>query len=296
MDEQTDQLAINEKLEQGRKAIEAWRVVSNDQVLAELRDRIDATAKSLQGSTIDEPTAWDILHCYVEDCLKIDSSSLLAVFAVGSLGGGYYRPGQSDIDAVLIVADGSEDVWGNSDTASPTLTALNRRYKEAYSIPKDFGAFPLQAKDLHPPYPEIDLFVEEIARLKLQGKCVYGAFDLSSVPMPTVEDYLHTASLFETWSQKEFHPEHMSSTACVNTICIHLSRFLRIKRGVIEFNKLALVQVYLAHDPPFVDNTILDIVNASLASHQLSEQDSLLLHDYALRLRVQMNTFLELPV
>ena len=48
-------------------------------------------------SVIDEATAWVILHHYVEDCLKIDSSNLLAVFATGSLGGGYYRPGQETL-------------------------------------------------------------------------------------------------------------------------------------------------------------------------------------------------------
>ncbi|GAH08711.1 unnamed protein product, partial [marine sediment metagenome] len=53
-------------------------------------------------AVIDEKTAWKILKRYAEDCIQIDSSSLLAIYAIGSLPGGYYRPGQSDIDAILI--------------------------------------------------------------------------------------------------------------------------------------------------------------------------------------------------
>ncbi len=101
---------------------------------------------------IDEATGWAILDRYVGDCLRIDAASLLAIFAIGSLPGGYYRPGQSDIDAVLIVQNGSESVWGNSETASPRLHELNERYLQSYQIPKDFGPFPLQPRELNPPY------------------------------------------------------------------------------------------------------------------------------------------------
>ena len=70
---------------------------------------------------IDERSAWQILDRYVQDCLDIDRESLRAVYATGSLGGGYYRPGQSDIDAVLIVADGSQDTWGDLEQGSERL-------------------------------------------------------------------------------------------------------------------------------------------------------------------------------
>ena len=81
---------------------------------------------------ISEPAAWEILARYVQDCLQIDRDSLRAVYATGSLGGGYYRPGQSDIDAVLIVANGSEEMWGNLEAGSERLSALNKAYLERY--------------------------------------------------------------------------------------------------------------------------------------------------------------------
>jgi predicted nucleotidyltransferase len=250
---------------------------------------------------IDESTAWEILHRYVQDCLQIDSGTLLAVYAIGSLPAGYYRPGQSDIDAILIVENGSEHIWGNSEELSKPLEELNRKYLEMYKIPKDFGPFPLQERELFPPYnPERVLLTLEIARLKLQGKCIHGSFDLDVVPMPTAEDFLRDAQHFEEWWRDKFSKstyfENMSPTACVNTILMHLSRFLQVKRGIIEFDKRKIVQVYLENDPPFVDGEVFRLVEAFLELCGLSEAESQRLRQYARTLRVKMNAYLGISV
>jgi hypothetical protein len=246
---------------------------------------------------IGESAAWEILALYVQDCLKIDRDSLRAVFATGSLGGGYYRAGQSDIDAVLIVENGSQEIWGDLDEGSERLAALNHAYKERYQIPKDFGPFALQVGQLYPPYdPCSDMLPLEIARLKVQGVCVYGEFDLEAVPMPGVEDFRRGAARFETWFRDEFAPSHpisgFSEAACINTILIHLGRFLRIERGVLEFDKRALIASYLENEPPFVDEAALDMVEVSLASRGLSEPELESLRRYVARLRMQMNGYL----
>jgi len=84
-------------------------------------------------ATIDEITAWNILRLYSTECSQIHPASLIAVYAIGSLPGGYYRPSQSDIDAILIVPDGSAAVWGNSDTLSKKLAEINQRYQQHYA-------------------------------------------------------------------------------------------------------------------------------------------------------------------
>jgi len=251
--------------------------------------------------SIDEQTARQILDRYVEDCLKIDAHSLIAVFAIGSLAGGYYRPGQSDIDAVLIVENASDPVWGTIEKSSHLLEELNRHYFEIYKIPKAFGPFPLQVKELFPPYdPGADVLTLEIARLKIQGKLVYGHFDLDAVPMPTKDDLLIGAQRFEEWSRDEFSKteagKHMSSTACVNTILMHLSRFLLIKKGIFEFNKLKIVARYLENDPPYVNDRAFRLVMTSMSSRQLSEIDAGFLRDYVHELRPKMNAYLEILV
>jgi len=246
---------------------------------------------------IEEHTAWEILYRYVGDCLSIDADSLVAIYATGSLPGGYYRPGQSDIDAALIVENGSEAIWGDLETGSEPLRKLNRRYLETYLIPKDFGPFPLQIGELSPPYdPRFNVLTMEIARLKVQGQCVYGSFNLGAVPMPTAEDFLKEVQRFEEWLRDEFFKatplETISAMGCVNIILMHLSRFLRIKRGIVEFNKRKLVQRYLESEPPFVHDAAFRLVEAHLASQVLDRSEEESLRQYAGTLREQMNEHL----
>jgi hypothetical protein len=140
----------------------------------------------------------------------------------------------------------------------------------------------------------------EIARLKLQGKCVYGSFDLESVPMPTPQDFLRDAQRFEEWWRDEFSKEHpletMSPAACVNTILMHLGRFLRIKRDVIEFNKRRLIRKYLENNPPFVNDNMFRLVEDFLNFHSLSEAENEQLKQYTRWLRTQMNNHLGISV
>ncbi len=246
---------------------------------------------------IDEAAAWDILHRYAKDCLEIDSSTLLALYAIGSLAGGYYRPGQSDIDAMLIIENGSEHIWGNSEEPSRTLLELNRSYLDRYKIPKDFCPFPLQERELFPPYnPIVDTLALEIARLKLQGKPVHGQIDLDRVPMPTAGDFLDGAQRFEEWWQDELSKaipsEAMSHAACVNYILMHLIRFLLIKKGIIEFNKRQVVRTYLDNGPPFVNARAFRLVQAFLESQACSKDDARFLGSYVGELRTKMNAYL----
>ena len=245
---------------------------------------------------IDQPVAWDILSGYVADCLRIDPDTLLAVYAIGSLSGGYYRPGQSDIDAVLLVKDGSEHIWGTPIAPSEALADLNRRYLETYQIPKDFGPFPIQESRLFPPYLPDDELVPEIARLKVQGEPVFGSYDLDAVPMPMAADLLEYARHFERWFEDEFLKEHpfetFSPRACVNTMLMHMSRFLWVRMGEIEFDKRKVLGGYLASDPPFADEEMLPLVDRSLAGHELSEDQIAILRRQAHQLRVQMNAIL----
>lgn len=251
-------------------------------------------------AVIDEKTAWKILKRCAEDCIQIDSSSLLAIYAIGSLPGGYYRPGQSDIDAILIVKDNSQIIWGDSEEPSESLEKINQKYMDKYKIPKDFGPFPIQESELFPPYIPSKELTTEIARLKLQGKCVYGNFPLKTVPMPTSEDFLKDAQHFEEWWREEFEKttswEDMSATACINTILIHLGRFLRIKKRIIEFNKHKLVEMYLESKPPFVNNEILQLVERFLISEKISKEDNEHIIHYTKMLRKQMNTYLGITV
>jgi len=247
---------------------------------------------------IDEATAWRILRLYSAECRRIEPGSLVAVYATGSLPAGYYRPGQSDIDAVLIVRDGSEGVWGNSDTPCEKLAALNQEYRQRYDIPRDFGPFPLQPHELYPPYDCSKELTLEIARLKLQGRLAWGAFPLDDVPMPAEEDYLRDFRHFEEYWESDFSKktpiERLSATQCVNTILMHLQRYLIIEKGIIEFDKRRTVPLYEASQAPFISKPALDVVQRHLETGTISEEETDLLRQYLTDLRYNMNGLLGL--
>ena len=241
--------------------------------------------------TIDEAAAWEILQRATADLLTIDTASVLAVYAIGSLGGGYYRPGQSDIDAIFLTLDGSTHIWGNYKNPSQRLSELNQRYHAMHGIGIDVGS--VLASKLFLPYDPAHISVQGIARLKVQGRRVYGSYDLDSVPMPTIEDVLCDAQRYETWWRDEYEPAHpieqMPDMECVSSMLNHLKRFLWIKRGIVEFDKRKMVELYLANDPPFIDVMALRLAQASLAGQALTATELEHLRLWAAQLRPQMN-------
>jgi hypothetical protein len=55
--------------------------------------------------TIGETQAWQIVETFARDLAAELGAGLLSVIVIGSLSGGYCRPGVSDIDAVVVTAD-----------------------------------------------------------------------------------------------------------------------------------------------------------------------------------------------
>lgn len=88
----------------------------------------------------------------------------------------------------------------------------------------------------------------------------------------------------------------MSPTACVNTILIHLGRFLRIKRGLVEFNKHRIVSRYLKNEPPFINYKILHLIERFLVSEKTSKAEDESLRKYTKLLGEQMNAYLGISV
>ena len=66
------------------------------------------------GSIITEAKAIEIVNEFL-DVIRREDSGILALYLIGSLGGGYYRPGQSDIDTVIIVSGDAVITQGRVD-------------------------------------------------------------------------------------------------------------------------------------------------------------------------------------
>lgn len=226
-------------------------------------------------NVITRERALEIVEEFQQEIASIESGGILAIYLIGSLGGGYYRAGQSDIDTVIIVKD-------DSVITQEKMDEIADKYQKKYSIPKGFGAIMIYERELFPPYIKSQIeefeFSIEIARLKTQGFLFYGQYNLDSIPMPTKEHLIEDAKIMERWLLSEFgYPmyEKLGITACVNCILGAMRRFLMIEKAVFEFNKFKTIKEYLAHSPEIVDEDVFAFIDQYLRGEVSGDESDL---------------------
>jgi predicted nucleotidyltransferase len=207
-------------------------------------------------SLLSVERALGIAKEFALDISHVSGNSLIAIYAIGSLGGGYYRPGQSDIDTLIIFDDTAE--YYKSE-----IGKVAANYQIKYNIPKGFGAVIANKKQLFPPYNKADELILEIINLKKQGVLLFGNFNVDSVPMPDRKAVIEDANAFEDWRDSKLSncKPLLTLTECVNSILILLKRYLLIEKDIIEFNKFRVVKTYLDNNPPKINNEIFEIIN-----------------------------------
>lgn len=151
-------------------------------------------------------------------------------------------------------------------------------------------------RELFPPYQKSDVddfeFSVEIVRLKLQGKTVYGSYDLSNVPMPTKSDLIHDALIMENWFDKEFGIEMFNKlgyVGCVNTILGYLRRYLMIEKNIFVLNKFCTVETYCNNEPPIIDCQIFTLINDIINGHEAINDELDLLRSFGNQIRPYLN-------
>lgn len=239
---------------------------------------------------ITEEKAFEIIEEFYKEIQSLEPEGILALYVIGSLGGGYYRPGQSDIDTVIIVKD-------DYPITQEEMETIGDRYQEKYQIPKGFGAVLIRERDLFPPYlksiEEEFEFTVEIARLKTQGYLFKGSYDLETVPMPTRDDFAADARIMERWFYSAFgYPMYdtLNTTACINSILGVLRRYLMMEKQIFEFNKFKVIQVYLENEPDIVDEEIFAYIQGYLLGTAWETEEKLYkLRDYGNRLYTHYN-------
>ena len=189
---------------------------------------------------------------------------LLAVFAIGSLGSDYYRPGQSDIDTIIITSLKREEL----KIYRKDIRKLADTYQEKYNVPKGFGAILLAEEQLYPPYISEEELILEIYRIKLQSKLIYGNYDITKIPNPTKKDIIEDAKAFEKWRLEEHknNPDFKinNNIMLVNSTLMMLKRYLMIKCDIIEFNKFKVIDLYIKNNPPYADEELFEFIEKSL--------------------------------
>lgn len=224
---------------------------------------------------LTEKIAFEVVEEFKNELCTADRDGVLAIYLVGSLGGGYYRPGQSDIDTAIILRD-------DASITQEEIEDIADRYQNKYQVPKGFGAMVIFEKELFPPYLKSEAeefeFSIEIARLKVQGKLFYGNYCLDQVPMPSRAHLIRDAVIMERWLQSEFgYPIYnkLSITASINCILGVMRRYLMIEHGIFEFNKFKTIDVYLHNSPAIVDDAVFEFINGYLNGTVIGDDESL---------------------
>ena len=201
---------------------------------------------------------------FAEEVQNMLKDNLLAVFAIGSLGSDYYRPGQSDIDTIIITSHKRE----NLKIYRKEIRKLADSYQEKFDVPKGFGAILLAEEQLYPPYISEEELILEIYRIKLQSKLIYGNYDITKIPNPTKKDIIEDAKAFEKWRQEEHqsNPDFKinNNIMLVNSTLMMLKRYLMIKCDIIEFNKFKVIDLYTKNNPPYADEELFEFIEKSL--------------------------------
>ena len=208
--------------------------------------------------------AINIAFEFAKELKDILKDKLLAVFAIGSLGSDYYRPGQSDIDTIIITNLKREEL----KLYKKDIRKLADSYQEKYNVPKGFGAILLAEEQLYPPYIAEEELVLEIYRIKLQSKLIYGNYDITKILNPSKDAIIEDARAFEKWRQEEHknNPDFKinNNIMLVNSTLMMLKRYLMIKCDIMEFNKFKVVSLYMKNNPPYVDEELFEFIEKSL--------------------------------
>lgn len=200
-----------------------------------------------------------IAEKFAKEIADIFPGKIEAVFAIGSLGSDYYRPGQSDIDTAVITRFTRSEM----PEIERRIDEIADRYWNEYNIPKGFGAISFAREQLYPPYVKEEELIQEILRLKCQSRLIYGDFDVRDIPTPDKEAIWNDILAFQEWSDSQPPLVH-SRQSFTNSTLIALKRYLLLKYDIVEFNKFKVINLYLEHEPPMVDEEIFNFITKSL--------------------------------
>ena len=193
-----------------------------------------------------------------------------AIYAIGSLGSDYYRPGQSDIDTAVITRFDRKDVINVTEK----IEEIAARYQNKYKIPKGFGAIVFVKEQLYPPYVKSEELIQEILRLKMQSKLIYGNFDTQDIPMPDKQAIKEDILNFQEWSDSQ-PPFIHTPVTMVNSTLLALKRYLLLKYNIVEFNKFKVIGLYMQNDPPMVNNEVFEFINNFLYQRSYEWNDEI---------------------
>lgn len=246
---------------------------------------------------MNEEQAWTLLHEFAREASSIDPPKIKAIIAIGSLPGGYYRQGQSDLDIVIIMADADQ---ASGFAKTNFLTAIREtisKFQSCCDEETKLEAILVSESDLNATNDEGFLLNPQLnARLKVQGHILFGGYDLGLVPMPSPSDLLNEFRQNETrdMSDGETQDKQHDPNGLIKYVFYLIRSYLSIVHSVFDFNKLTLLDTYKKHTPLYEDETFFELINKSLTGEQLDPQKIAELNTHVNNLRLKITSQLRL--
>lgn len=238
---------------------------------------------------ISKEEAYQIVHDFAQNAVKLVNDRIQAVFLVGSLAEEEYVPGRSDIDTILIVSNFI------SKDERLKIKELAAKYHADFNIPKGFGCVMITEDEITGcGTPDKELFPEMI-RLKNQGKLIWGNFNTEEIRQPTREDFLKYVKEFYSWLRENYidqQPDDMTFDAKVNTVLYEIRLYVWAKTDEYIFSKRKALYRFMTL-ASFERNEDLEKVMDYLKSGQYAchlDMDSLL-RDISLYVRKEAELF-----
>ncbi len=202
-------------------------------------------------SEAERAAAWQELQGFARALQEFNAPQIRVAFVIGSFPGGYFRPGQSDLDVVIILA-------GSPPTDEPTCQqhqALRQAIKELANKASPYEIEPMfiyEAELKRDPRNGLLPRADFALRLLLQSQLLMGEFDLQQVDQPLPQDFTYVLQRYLEYFQHKIGPDGFDQ-APLSDLVKHVLTLMRyaliICRQHEQYNKFAILQDYLRFIP-----------------------------------------------
>jgi hypothetical protein len=216
-------------------------------------------------SPLSEPAVWSLLERIAEHIQKADLPGFKAFFVIGSLAGGYYLPGQSDVDLLALFA-GSRPVEEEYKRQTELLESLVSAVPGNVAI----DILPRYESDLViDPNTGLYLHPDLVARLLTQSRLLAGTYDLSNLKMPGSRDFqAEFPSQLNWWRSNHGALETCVAPLQAKYLLLVLRSWVAVFRNQVIYNKRNLIAAYQQAQP---NQALTPALERLLAQHLKAE-------------------------
>ena len=195
---------------------------------------------------LSEAAVWTLLEGISERVRKAELPGFRALFVIGSLAGGYFKPGQSDVDLLALLA-GSRLEKSDYQKQAERLEALLGKLPQGLEV----DILPRYESDLATS-PQTGLYLRPdlVARLLVQSRLLAGHYDLSHLRMPDARDFqADFPAQLRWWQANHGAPEDCDAPLQAKYLLLVLRTWLAVLRNQLIYNKTELIAAYRKTSP-----------------------------------------------